>query len=337
MFASFKLNSSIGRSYNTDPDDVLKTKKALSGLGYYDEPDYGITPYPDTSLIRGIESFQRDHGLSPDGVMKPDGETMWMLGSVVGDVSEAARNLQSMGRNGDIILAHISPQEARLLKNRGGAGTVHPVTGLLEFSDVSKKEGEYIWHTAGDDKVRESHAARDGETFSWDSPPEGGHPGEAENCRCTAEDVPEEGAKCDELKVLMEEAWDRHDQMQNIILDAKDKLHTLKQELVSVRAMRPEEFISKEEYDDTESDYWLGRRGAKWLRRRSGGTYDYHQRRAIGLAIKREQIRELEKQITETETQIKELEREQQQKWRTATEYSRRYKTCTEKNGKPRN
>lgn len=197
MFDFFKLKSPIGRSYNTNPDDVRKIKKALNGLGYYDEPDNGITPYPDTGLIRGIESFQRDHGLRPDGVMKPDGETVWMLGSVVGDISQGARNLQRMGRNGDTILAHITPAEAMLLKNKGGAGTVHPVTGLLEFSDESKKKGEYIWHTAGDGKVRESHAERNGQVYSWDTPPDGGHPGEAPNCRCTAKET---DVNCKELK-----------------------------------------------------------------------------------------------------------------------------------------
>lgn len=97
MFDFFKLKSPIGRSYNTDPGDVVKTKKALNSLGDYDEPAHGITPYPDTSLIRGIEEFQRDNGLRIDGVMKPDGETMWMLGSVIGDISKDAQNLQSLG------------------------------------------------------------------------------------------------------------------------------------------------------------------------------------------------------------------------------------------------
>lgn len=42
----------------------------------------------------------------------------------------------------------------------------------------------YTWSTAGDDKVRPSHAANEGATFSWDNPPATGHPGAAPNCRC---------------------------------------------------------------------------------------------------------------------------------------------------------
>lgn len=52
----------------------------------------------------------------------------------------------------------------------------------------------YIWRTADDERVRASHAARDGQTFAWDDPPgdlsdpgDGGHPGEPIQCRCYAE------------------------------------------------------------------------------------------------------------------------------------------------------
>lgn len=44
----------------------------------------------------------------------------------------------------------------------------------------------YVWSTSGDERVREEHDALDGETFSWDSPPEPGHPGQDFQCRCVA-------------------------------------------------------------------------------------------------------------------------------------------------------
>ncbi len=44
----------------------------------------------------------------------------------------------------------------------------------------------YVWTTSGDERVREEHAALEGEVFSWDDPPEPGHPGEDYQCRCTA-------------------------------------------------------------------------------------------------------------------------------------------------------
>jgi SPP1 gp7 family putative phage head morphogenesis protein len=44
----------------------------------------------------------------------------------------------------------------------------------------------YIWRTSKDERVRDEHAEREGQTFSWDDPPEGEHPGEAVQCRCVA-------------------------------------------------------------------------------------------------------------------------------------------------------
>jgi len=44
-----------------------------------------------------------------------------------------AKELQSKGRYGDTILAHINPQEAGILKALGGSGTRNPDTGLPEF------------------------------------------------------------------------------------------------------------------------------------------------------------------------------------------------------------
>ena len=42
-------------------------------------------------------------------------------------------DLAQYGRFGDTMLAHITPEEAALLKARGGSGTINPVTGLPEF------------------------------------------------------------------------------------------------------------------------------------------------------------------------------------------------------------
>jgi len=47
-----------------------------------------------------------------------------------------AKELQSKGRNGDTILAHINPQEAGILKALGGSGTRNPHTGLPEYLKI---------------------------------------------------------------------------------------------------------------------------------------------------------------------------------------------------------
>lgn len=45
----------------------------------------------------------------------------------------------------------------------------------------------YVWRTAGDSRVRGSHASRNGQIFAWANPPEHGHPGQEPNCRCWPE------------------------------------------------------------------------------------------------------------------------------------------------------
>jgi len=47
-----------------------------------------------------------------------------------------AKELQSKGRNGETILAHINPQEAGILKALGGSGTINPDTGLPEYFKI---------------------------------------------------------------------------------------------------------------------------------------------------------------------------------------------------------
>jgi len=49
------------------------------------------------------------------------------------DLKALAQILQSKGRKGDTILAHITPKEAEELMEEGGAGTINPATGLPEF------------------------------------------------------------------------------------------------------------------------------------------------------------------------------------------------------------
>ncbi|MCB1539178.1 MAG: peptidoglycan-binding protein [Rhodospirillales bacterium] len=70
------------------------------------------------------------------------------------------------------------------------------VTGTMKPDDETSRalsneaaktpEGEYIWRTVGDDKVRASHAELDKTRRSWADNPD---PGDDFNCRCWAEPV----------------------------------------------------------------------------------------------------------------------------------------------------
>lgn len=47
----------------------------------------------------------------------------------------------------------------------------------------------FTWRTVADDRVRDVHAALDGQTFKWREPPGEGIPGQPINCRCYADPV----------------------------------------------------------------------------------------------------------------------------------------------------
>lgn len=51
------------------------------------------------------------------------------------DWNKLAKAVASHGRNGDSTLAHVNSDELKMLKARGGAGSVNPTTGLYEFYD----------------------------------------------------------------------------------------------------------------------------------------------------------------------------------------------------------
>lgn len=63
---------------------------------------------------------------------------------------------------------------------------------ITQLRQVNAGVEKYVWTTSGDERVREEHAALEGQVISWDDPPSVGHPGEDINCRCTAFPIIEE-------------------------------------------------------------------------------------------------------------------------------------------------
>lgn len=60
---------------------------------------------------------------------------------------------------------------------------------MQQFYQQSMGCKEYIWQTMRDNRVREQHRRREGKKYSWDNPPEGGHPSMAVRCRCKAKPI----------------------------------------------------------------------------------------------------------------------------------------------------
>jgi hypothetical protein len=63
---------------------------------------------------------------------EPSGVQSFAKGGIA-ELTPVAKAIASYGRNGDTMLAHITPAEARMLRRKGGSGTINPVTGLPEF------------------------------------------------------------------------------------------------------------------------------------------------------------------------------------------------------------
>jgi len=61
-----------------------------------------------------------------------------------GGLVDMAKKVAKAGRHGDTMLAHITPREAAMLKQAGGAGTINPATGLVEYKSFWSKVGSFL-------------------------------------------------------------------------------------------------------------------------------------------------------------------------------------------------
>ena len=62
-------------------------------------------------------------------------KTLEMMFGGGANVAELADMIRRFGRGEDKILAHITPEEAAMLKEAGGSGEINPMTGLPEFQE----------------------------------------------------------------------------------------------------------------------------------------------------------------------------------------------------------
>ena len=85
-----------------------------------------------TTMLAALneQRIQQAQNVSPEAMGPGPQEPMAMKS---GGLADAARALQSKGRNSDTMLAHINPQEAQMLRRAGGLGTINPYTGLPEY------------------------------------------------------------------------------------------------------------------------------------------------------------------------------------------------------------
>lgn len=69
-------------------------------------------------------------------------------------------------------------------------GNVFAETTKAQFKGIGLKK--FIWETSRDNRVRPTHAEREGKIYEWDNPPNGEIPGSPIRCRCSAGIVKDE-------------------------------------------------------------------------------------------------------------------------------------------------
>lgn len=162
-----EFNSEIlGSAAEADPMAVAEFKSELRDLNLSPELLDSLNQMVD-AVLESPENYAalRQQFLSdgiPEDFLPPsfDPEFFGALNLAVDEIRETSGNpriaaqnfakggiaslrpiaaaMAEQGRGGDTMLAHITPSEAQLLKSRGGAGTINPVTGLPEFGFLSK-------------------------------------------------------------------------------------------------------------------------------------------------------------------------------------------------------
>jgi hypothetical protein len=93
------------------------------------QPQYGFAP--TMPMMPSMSDM-------PPGMM---GQTMPQMNFKEGGIAslpKMAERVQDAGRNGDTVLAHITPEEAGILQLLGGSGAINPKTGLQEFGFFKK-------------------------------------------------------------------------------------------------------------------------------------------------------------------------------------------------------
>jgi SPP1 gp7 family putative phage head morphogenesis protein len=126
--------------------------------------------------------------------------------AVVRDVRAAARDDVSLAevrgrwRDEGIELGHGGTLGGQL-EVLARQGTAQLATKITHERARAAGHDAFEWSTAGDTRVRATHAALDGQVFEWAHPPPVGLPGDEPGCRCRALPVVDVGGRIDRMRV----------------------------------------------------------------------------------------------------------------------------------------
>jgi len=162
------LQSSIQQAYGIDITQLLRAQNI--------QPTLMLAQRANVNLIKTIPTqyFDRLNTTVLTGIQQ---------GQRYSDIADSIQDIYGVTDNRAKLIARDQTSKTN--------------AAIAETRQTDLGIEEYTWLTAGDERVRETHADNDGQVFRWDSPPaETGHPGHDINCRCVA--VPMMGSSPDD-------------------------------------------------------------------------------------------------------------------------------------------
>ena len=120
-----------------NPGDYKNLLQKMIEGGALDEGDMPEEYDPEFigSMLAVLQEMRQMQGAGAQEPMdlSPVVEGLQPMAMASGGLADVGQYLAAKGRGGDSILAHITPEEAEMLRSRGGSGTINPATGLPEF------------------------------------------------------------------------------------------------------------------------------------------------------------------------------------------------------------
>lgn len=123
-----------------NPKEYPQLLKDLVDEGIVEEGDFPEEYDPEFLATFGMVIMQarKTRQAAQQGAMPIQQAPIPPVGMARGGIAEAAHMVASRGRGQDTMLAHVNPQEARMLRSKGGMGTINPATGLPEYGFFKK-------------------------------------------------------------------------------------------------------------------------------------------------------------------------------------------------------
>jgi SPP1 gp7 family putative phage head morphogenesis protein len=192
----------IGKAFTS-----IKTKVKR----FYDVPDIArqyaseVSSFNKKEVAKSVSKSFVDY-LIPDFSEALNGfvnNNVALINGLIDDTQKAiVMKIANGVRNGATAGQIARSIEKNIGEDNGIYKTVRTKLALIAQDQINKLNGQlnmlrqqaigiskYTWRTRLDDRVRDYDAKKEGEIYSWDNPPEGGHPGEKINCRCFGEPV----------------------------------------------------------------------------------------------------------------------------------------------------